>query len=541
MKKIYTIMAIASIAACASAQTRTVHSTLRQQAEQHRMQHEPQQTRSVGPQRASVIVDYLTTQPEGELKSYLRSGGCYYLDYEYNYLVEDIQDGLTIDIVWSYDGQSAWIKEPISQEGSGTWLKTTVVGNKLHMPLYHAVWYDTQYDYGYFLAKADRVDDTYVVDPTAEEMTYTIHDDGSISLDDTDDALSIMALVWSDDLSWTGFGDYESEYTPFAQDVTTIPDNLTRQPWMYSYSDGQNDNSRLVEVAFDQDKIYISNMLIINPDNAIVGTVQGDKILVESDQFLGVSMGFMMYFSLAKVEGPNRISYLPSAELNYNASTGTITAPEGVCFFLNVGPASEGLSYWSTMQHPCFNYYVDEPAIPADPAVVSFEDTFQEYGYNVVSLDVKTTDTEGNLLNTEKLYYTLWVKLGDDPDVFYFYADEYYSFAFDGIDELVEVPYNLYVYGEPGYTEIYPGGEHIYLYETGFDDYGVQSIYYGGGERNVSQVVWLSDNDSSISHVTADKAATAIYRLDGRKADAMQPGINIVVRADGSRQKVVLK
>lgn len=539
MKHSFTTFALALIAISSVAQSNDAQSTLRAKAEQRFNERQlSDNVQASQPKKAGVIVDYLTEQPEGTLKTYLRSGGCFYDDFYY--LVETTQDGKTMDMVWSDEGDCVWMKNPVSEEGSGTWLKATIEGNKLHMPLYHAVFYYEDYGYGYMLAKADRTGDTYTVDPTAEEMTYTIHDNGSISLDGTDGGESILALIWTDDFSWTGFGDYESVYTPSALEPVTIPEGLERQSWMYNYYDGSKDVSRVVDMAFDGDKVYVNNILPVFPENAIVGTIQGDKVVFESDQFLGISMGYMMYFDVINING-NSITYRPSVEMNYNAEAGTMNAPEGVGFVLNAGPGSEALSYWGTVRNPRFYFYVDEPAVPANPEILKFEESFDEYGYNVVNLKINTVDVEGNQLNPELLKYILWVKIDDEAEEFVFYADEYYSLYADGIDQIVELPYNFIAYAQLGYTEIFPGGETIYLYQYGFDDYGVQSVYYGGGERNVSDIVWLYSTPDGIKQLTEEQPSADLYDLNGRKLNKLQSGVNIRVNADGSTSKVIVK
>ncbi len=67
---------------------------------------------------------------------------------------------------------------------------------------------------------------------------------------------------------------------------------------------------------------------------------------------------------------------------------------------------------------------------------------------------------------------------------------------------------------------------------------GVQSIYYGGGERNVSNIVW-NDGDitTGIANVNVEKKnADVIYDLQGRRVVNATKGLYIM---DG--KKVVVK
>lgn len=68
-----------------------------------------------------------------------------------------------------------------------------------------------------------------------------------------------------------------------------------------------------------------------------------------------------------------------------------------------------------------------------------------------------------------------------------------------------------------------------YIYNTPFDNF---RLYYLG--------TTAPDAVESIA-VDTQAAPAAIYTLDGRQASTLQRGINIVRRADGKVQKVLVK
>ena len=71
--------------------------------------------------RAPARVDVITEQPEGELKTYQRSGGAM-LSF-WGYLFTTYQDGGAMQMVFADDGKTVYLKDPISQADAGTWVK----------------------------------------------------------------------------------------------------------------------------------------------------------------------------------------------------------------------------------------------------------------------------------------------------------------------------------------------------------------------------------------------------------------------------------
>ena len=60
---------------------------------------------------------------------------------------------------------------------------------------------------------------------------------------------------------------------------------------------------------------------------------------------------------------------------------------------------------------------------------------------------------------------------------------------------------------------------------------GIQSVYYGGGECNKSEVDWIENpNASGISDIAADAKAGkyVIYNIAGQRMNASRKGLNII-------------
>ena len=56
----------------------------------------------------------------------------------------------------------------------------------------------------------------------------------------------------------------------------------------------------------------------------------------------------------------------------------------------------------------------------------------------------------------------------------------------------------------------------------------MQSVYYGGGERNESDIVWLDVTGIQEIDATTDNAAATIYNLQGQKVNKAEKGIYII-------------
>ncbi len=503
-------------------------------------------------------------QPEGELVTYSRSGNAYVTFM--GYLIETGQSGTLLRIVNAPDGETVYMENPISQCEivGGTWIKGWKEGNKIHMPLKQCI-FDSGEGYGLITGvfefnDADGMIEFNLTDD--EEVTFTINEDGTISLDldselnEYEIATRIYGVAYSDDLMWAGYADYNTVYTPFNADCATIPEGLAVETWAYMYMDGQYSSAYNVNVAFDNDKIYIAGFSPNDPESAIVGTIDGDKVTIESDQFLGRGSGYLAYatffdysFNWLSDEYYDEwyeemtFNYLPSYTFHYDVERRQITSnpADSVALVLNAGKGSEGIMYIKVGYDPKFSYFEEKPAVPADPEVIALDNWFDDYGYDILALNVKLEDVDGNYINQEKVFYQVWVSIEGEAEPFVLYVDEYTGLAEYGLEEISEIPFNFECFDDYGYEDIAAGGANGVIYQTGFDDYGVQTIYYGGDERNTSNIVWLSGNVTAITNVAAMSGNAAIYDLSGRQLSHLQKGINIIRTQSGKIVKVCVK
>ncbi len=501
----------------------------------------------------------ITEQPEGEVATYARKGGAYYTFW--GYVIEETQSGTSIRVVTAPDGKTVYMENPISiaQVEGGVWVKGTKEGNKIHMPLKQCILYSEEEGYGYmtgaFTPKMlyDANYDEYYYDYVMtddKEVTFTIGEDGTITLDQTAEvdeetglASFVYGLAFTDDFGWGGYADYNSVYVPFNEVATTIPEGLETEEWAFMYSDGNYDNAEMVQVAIDGDKMYIAGVSAQDPESAIVGTIGDGKVTFQSDQFLGLGSGFISYCTFANVTIDQlyddyydeyyddiNYSFIPEYSFTYNVERKMLTSASDIALLVNAGKGADATSPVVACIQPKFNYFEDKVATPADPEIQGFNNWFDDYGYDMLGCNVKLEDVDGNYIDQNKLFYIVWVKVDGKPEPFTFYVDEYVGLADYDLEEITEIPFNFTSYDEQGYEDIYVGGSNIVIYETGFDDYGIQTIYYGGGQRTESNIVWLSSIDGSgtgVQGIETGKQSAAAYNALGQRVDNNYRGLVI--------------
>lgn len=438
--------------------------------------------------KAPARVDVITDQPAGELRTYERSGGSIFNNM--GYVFAEYQDGRAMQMVFADDGKTVYLQDPISHAISGNWVKAELSdnGKTLTMPLNQYIAYFPEVEYGMItcwidIAINESGNISATVNPDIKQVTFTIGDDGTISLNDSRgdvDAFecSGLGLIYDDDLSWTGYADWESVYTPFDATPVQLPDGAVLEDFSMSYEDySGNAGGKMVKVAMMDNDVYVQGVSTYAPEGVMKGTLEGDKVTFESNQYLGIGNG--LFLNMTGIEiGEEEYIETESLEFSYDAATRTMTSTS------NMGTAAGGIVQ-ELFGQPVIAPYVDHAATPANPEVVEFVDYGELGGYNYGVFNVPPVDIEGKFIDPSNLYYRIYF---DDDELFTFGPDEYPYVT----DYMTDVPY----YYTEGY-DFAEGGASVYFYETGFQRVGIQSVFRGGGEEHASEIVYMDLTDGS--------------------------------------------
>lgn len=272
--------------------------------------------------RAEVVDDHgiITSPAEGESKMYDRAGMGYYVQSQQLYVGE--QSGKT-EIVETTDGV-VYIKNFISNVNTGAWVKGTKAGNTITVPAGQVIYYGTSY--GLYIAKCSYVDDETGWAEVDGDITLTV-DGNTISLDNTDEDNPVAAF-WTDDNSFSGYGDYATvfSYDPdyVAPTLVELPEGAVVETWYNNATQVANSGNTPVEtsakVAFVGDDVYLSGIFSNYPDSWIKGTINGTTVTFSGLQFIGEYSGYNIFAVGTDGEG------LVDFQMTYDAAAKTLTS-----------------------------------------------------------------------------------------------------------------------------------------------------------------------------------------------------------------------
>ena len=324
--------------------------------------------------KAPARVDVITEQPEGELRTYQRSGGAMY--NMWNYLFTTYQDGGAMKMVFAPDGKTVYMQDPISQAAAGTWVKGTLStnGKILTVPLNQFIIYYDDMGYGLMTAWVDVTVDgngnlQQSVNSDIHQAIFTLHDDGTISLNGSSGDVetfecSGLGLIYDDDLSWAGYADWESVYTPFDGTPVELPDGAVLEDFSMSYVDSYGSASgKMVKVAMMGNDVYVQGFSSYAPDGVMKGTLSGDKVVFPSDQYIGI--GSSKFLNMMGLDAEYMM--LDNLEFDYDAASRTMTASD-------ILATVAGESIMEEYGQPVIAPYSDHAATPANPEVIDFVD-----------------------------------------------------------------------------------------------------------------------------------------------------------------------
>ncbi len=475
-------------------------------------------------------------QPQGELRTMMRSGLAYFYNYTGDYIAYTSQGGMPIKLVYADNGV-VWMLNPVSYCAEDTWVKgqLSADGRTLTVPLGQQLYYDASEGWGYATAYLhyNRQKKSFDIDESVAQVTFTI--DGDVLTLDDCDGEAIYGVIYTDDYTWTGFGDYDVTYSPAPTSSLILPDGVEPELWALTFTDHQgNYDGRMLNVVIQDNKFYMSNLTDDDPEAAVVGTILGDQVTFQSGQYLGLGSGYYCFFDAGQRLPLDEDSeqyyydydYAQQVTLNYDAQQRRLSAPEGMSFLIDAGRGELAVSYLTVMDTPFLAAYVEHASVPEDPKFLWFDDEwFLEEGYCSAALQIRPFDVDGNVIPVDRLYYRILIRMGEEVRAWTFYEDEY-----DFLTEDMElVPYT--------FTEGYDfgrGGSFFYLYDYGFEDIAVQTVNISGGEERHSNIVWFvagvepGTASQAITTLHTDVHSQPMYNLQGQRIDNPAAGTMVI-------------
>ena len=495
--------------------------------------------------RAGEDFNIITEAPEGRTEVYSLSGLAYYSFW--GYIMGVSHEGTLGQIVYC-DDNTVYIKNPISQFATNSYIKGTIDGDEITVKLPQPI-YQEDYDgevYNYQIERLAYSEDEeggwYYRDENSSEVKFTLRNDSVIWAEDT--LGDVMLGLCDDTGEWMGYGDYNMVYSKVTDTVVEAPADMTCEDWVLK----ANDDGHFVKVGFSGKDVYVGGIYETMPDAFVKGTIDGDKVVFKSGQYLGpdeslnchayfVTGGSEMVWDDVYMEWYSSPYLTEQIELSYDAEAKTMIADSknDSTMFINSGKAH--IYYIEAFDAPEFRYQapIEGAVKPATPEFLSLSPYDEYYGYGYIDFIVPKFDVDGRMLDTDKMHYNLFI----DDELFTFYPDEYIALT----EEMTNVPYDF-----TDSYDIYDNGTEkmIYFYTTGFEKIGVRSTYTAdNGESKDSEIAWYYVNGGTVGINAAEAGAkgvkSVVYTdLSGRRVAKPVRGIYIKTEVydDGTQKSV---
>ncbi|MBR5170541.1 MAG: hypothetical protein IKW85_08230 [Muribaculaceae bacterium] len=472
---------------------------------------------------APKLADAVVTPPAG-----LETNG-----YRLNGYIFDGSSWQVVDrmLQIGFDGNDVYL-QGFSVYLPEAWIKGTL--NDDHTQVAFPVqYYGDLYGNDLYFFPVTPVDNDYQI----IDAVFNYNERADVFFLDQEQVCYILENAHPDHVGW--YYQYDSEMS-ITSDVgtVTVPDGLETQPYMLtgSYMGYYEDVDTWFEgdplmgsaqVGFDGDDIYIQGLCSYLPKAWVKGHREGDNYVIDNGQFFGpfafAGDVYPLYFMAC---APESIDAEPMT-LTLDPETGALVSQQwyGIC-------ADEvEVSWYDMLGNVVLTPVLDEAAVPAEPSVLYFE-YYDDEDLGFLVLDIPVVDVDGKPMLTELLGYRLFCDYGNGPEPYIFW-DDIYGF---GADETI-IPYDF-----NDDMNILMGGQLVVVYFIGADiqRIGVQSVYFGGDEMNLSEIGWYDLQMTDIKTITTDtKQAVEYYDLMGRRVDAAKLTPGIYVTSDG--RKILIK
>jgi hypothetical protein len=379
------------------------------------------------------------------------------------------------------------------------------------------------------------------------DLIFIYNDDGSLTMQDLGEGNAVALWNYPDDM-WAGFSETAISYcSPEETEVPVVmPEGAEIQKYAYStYGYGQYDPSvkpdfgYRVDVAFENGEVYIAGLSYDDPSICIKGELNGDKIVIPNNQYIGVVSGvYSCHVAFAKKDAASYGGYalLPEDSvltLNYDAEKGIIEEDgTGVAMMFNLTPNNNenGILYLQMYDALRLVYQPTAAGAPIAPTGLM---NVSEGGRSLFDFNLPTVTEDGTVLDRSNMYYNIFI----DDEIFEFDADEY------NLTESVEdMPY-LFT-NKPIVSTKYSTFHEILMMVEGYDTIGVQcfnvydGVTYAGPKATFDVATGEVTVTTGVDGVTADGAPAQViyYDLSGRKVANPAAGIFVrqTINEDGS-------
>lgn len=501
---------------------------------------------------ALMADELVTDQPAGTLRTYHG-----YSISHYPYMVEIVEptDGVARDVVFGENGTDIWFKDPLTHAPTGTWIKGTIQDGIITVETPQLIDH-TEDGKDWYVQRLKKTTESYT-DEDGKEQTVTswVPDTEKTSItyqmvgDD-------IVQVKEDDiiLGMTSEGDYyyyaetDVVYTRI-QGATAVkmPEGIEPETWSIIYNNDLYGTQG--KVVIDGNDFYVKGFWAEQPEACIKGKIENDKVIIPSQQYLGLlkspqAVPRFIYFMSSNLDSSGfskvYVSSDTNLEFSYDKDNKTITPifDKTMVPVVRYGmtPNVPDYSTLAKYQNLKFKGISKIASLPFITIPKGSSYVYNDTGWGKLEFTFRPFDSEKNALNPNLMSYSLWL---DDEILVLDKEDCIYPEAYEGIDEPIsEVPYMFTNgYGIKGSLST----REVMFYKIGFNEIGVQGFYNDdiSGERLTTGITYINldtqeiryvENSAGIQDVAEDQneiVDTVLYDLYGKRVDSSFKGIVI--------------
>lgn len=524
---------------------------------------------------AAPATEPVTAEPAGTVKWFSEKslafsvGSWGYRDYA-------VTDGFAKKTVFSEDGKTVWMRNPVCKFPTDTWVEATIDGETITLPMGQVIRLSEAKDgsldvWTIGAMKVESVWDpeweswrTDVVPTDLDAITFT-YKDGYITENEESTMLALMCNG-----EYMVYGDVDIEMSPInpAEDIVRFPENAEIENWTFSYGLSMR-TGYPVEATWVGNEVYMRGFWQENPAATIKGTVEDGVLSFPSQQYIGYinrgGVDYFLYFMPCVVGEQGIMTYYQPIDdpmvFNIDSATGQITQPaEDMYSALKLMIKGGRFDNFDLTKSTAFlvldnpamkvmtgDYGTPQAPVPGDPCYRVFNEVAMPFVQFTFS--IQPFDEEGNALSPSALAYSIWVddeivtfETGDFPNwdkipepmtVMPLDFSNNWGVTYDDniYNRRVQVPY-------PDPEKV--GAQVIFTDPTTGDVKKSQITYYYPESKEIK----YEDEPGTGSAVDAVSAADIVgeecYDMLGNKVGSDFRGIcvKVMTRADGSVKSV---
>ena len=376
------------------------------------------------------------------------------------------------------------------------------------------------------------------------DAVFVLHADGSVTQQDPNAYIALGAYIGE---TYAGLITYanNSEMTPLTEvlEPVTIPATAICGEAIYDGRDLSNQPLiRKRDIATDGNDVYFKGFTP-DIDAWVKGTREGSTVTIKSGQYLGIAQGYLLQLGLICARADfSSYEFVDEVTLSYDPETGIyaqVRESETDDHYMFVEQTLSGTIFSYTFDFTIKPYDGPKASIPEDPYNLTFYDFWESSQKYAIMFSNTAYGTDGTYLEPENRFYYIYI----DDEILTFDTDTYTELP----EEMTLIPWNFTASNNDIYSS--SNYHYAYIYESLFEQLGVQFLYFFNGLAYYSNIVYI-DPEGNVTTVEVEQpnaianageakvTGMEYFNAAGQRQNFQQKGFNLVrvTLSDGTQK-----